>query len=184
MGPRQFPGVDVDDDMYSRHQVYTYSNEQDVRSCETYTYEANSSSAGKSRTDSSQPNSTSQSQSDTWSRPVEPATRTANLPLPESTSLRSTTAWEPGFQTSIELQMLTLSHVHRYPPGVVVIKAYDEHGQESIEEVCVSKIGGISNTQTQKTTASDERGGFVQSTAEEGVIERIVKSVFKKQHAT
>ncbi|KAH9881792.1 hypothetical protein J1614_000963 [Plenodomus biglobosus] len=61
---------------------------------------------------------------------VKVASHKSNLIVPEH-------RWYNG--DDVELQAITHEYVHRYPPGVVVIKTIDEEGREVIEELSFTK---------------------------------------------
>jgi hypothetical protein len=79
--------------------------------------------------------------------------------------------------SAIEMQSLTPIQTHRYPPGIVIIKTFDDHGVEVIEETDLTHRGTPYIDLKPTVTTREVHSGMVQKTARTGLMERALEKI-------
>jgi hypothetical protein len=75
------------------------------------------------------------------------------------------------------MQPLTPVQTHRYPPGIIVIKTFDDHGVEVIEEIDLNHRGTPYIDLKPTVTTREGHSGMVQKTARMGLMERALEKI-------
>ncbi|KAI8942305.1 hypothetical protein NX059_000384 [Plenodomus lindquistii] len=113
----------------------------------------------------------------TTSRPApayrDHGTQTSIEPSPCYSTVKATTRSANTINTEqtlgggdIELEVPAHDHVHRYPPGVIIIKTIDEEGVDMIEEVSVTE----EKSRSHNASESNRLNG---TGLDEGAIEKL-----------